>query len=121
LLIGQLIEVVDGAAWDADARQRRASRIDLRRAIAAAEQREFDQLLSRRPDRAKPRRAYRRQDKRLRKPRADQWPAELINQLREGCAAGLAWVAIAAELGRTPGACYEQARRHGLIQSNRTI
>jgi hypothetical protein len=33
LLIGQLIEVVDGAAWDADIRQRRASRIDLARAI----------------------------------------------------------------------------------------
>jgi GcrA cell cycle regulator len=45
LLIRKLVDVVDGAAWDADARQRRASCTDMARAIAAAEQREFDQLL----------------------------------------------------------------------------
>jgi hypothetical protein len=45
LLLRKLVDVVDGAAWDADARQRRASRTDMARAIAAAEQREFDQLL----------------------------------------------------------------------------
>jgi hypothetical protein len=118
LLIGQLIEIVDGAAWDPDIRQRRASRIDMARAIAQAEQREFDALRARRPDRAEPRRAYRKQDKRLRKPRADQWTPELIEQLRQGCAAGLTWVAIAGELGRTPGACYEQVRRLGLKGSS---
>jgi hypothetical protein len=45
LLLCKLVDVVDGAAWDADARQRRASRTDMARAIAAAEQREFDRLL----------------------------------------------------------------------------
>jgi hypothetical protein len=45
LVLRKLVDVVDGAAWDADARQRRASRTDMARAIAAAEQREFDQLL----------------------------------------------------------------------------
>lgn len=45
LLIRKMVEVVDGAAWDADVRQRNASRADMARAIAAAEQREFDVLL----------------------------------------------------------------------------
>jgi hypothetical protein len=45
LLLRKLIDVVDGAAWDADVRQRTASRTDMARAIAQAEQREFDQLL----------------------------------------------------------------------------
>ena len=45
LLLRKLVDVVDAAAWDADVRQRTASRIDMARAIAAAEQREFDQLL----------------------------------------------------------------------------
>jgi hypothetical protein len=45
LLLRRMVEVVDGAARDADVRQRRASRADMARAIAAAEQREFDQLL----------------------------------------------------------------------------
>ena len=45
LLIRRLVDVVDGAAWDADVRQRCATRTDMARAIAAAEQREFDRLL----------------------------------------------------------------------------
>jgi hypothetical protein len=45
LLLRRLVDVVDGAAWDADARQRNASRTDMACAIARAEQREFDQLL----------------------------------------------------------------------------
>jgi hypothetical protein len=64
--------VVDGAARDAEIRQRRASRTDMARAIAATQQREFDRLLARRPD-PRPPRTYRHQDRLLRKPRADQW------------------------------------------------
>jgi hypothetical protein len=37
LLLCKLVDVVDGAAWDPDVRQRRASRTDMARAIAAAE------------------------------------------------------------------------------------
>jgi hypothetical protein len=102
--------VVDGAAWDAEIRQRRASRTDMARAIAAAEQAEFDQLLARRPD-PKPRRAYRKQEKRLRKRRADQWPDELIDQLRTARNEGSSYEAIGAALGRTQGAVEAQARR----------
>jgi hypothetical protein len=44
LLLRKLVDVVHGAAWDADTRQARASRTDWARAIAAAEQGEFDRL-----------------------------------------------------------------------------
>jgi hypothetical protein len=44
LLLRKMLEVADRSAWDADARQRRASRTDMTRAIAAAEQAEFDRL-----------------------------------------------------------------------------
>jgi hypothetical protein len=158
LLIGQLIEIVDGAAWDPDIRQRRASRIDMARAIAAAEQREFDRLRQhRRQETTASARSWTRWDADLearllrtdyaglaalatelgiarrsllmrraalrrsglrrpheRKRRADEWTPELIDQLRQGCAAGLTWQAIAGELGRTVGACYGQAKRLGL-------
>lgn len=45
LLTERLLEIADGAAWDAATRQRRIGQIDMARAIAAAEQRAFDQLL----------------------------------------------------------------------------
>jgi hypothetical protein len=45
-----LVDVVDGAVWDADARQLSASRTDMTRAIGAAEQAEFDRLLRHRQE-----------------------------------------------------------------------
>jgi hypothetical protein len=44
LLLRKMLEVADGSAWDPDVRQRRSSRIDMARAITAAEQAEFDRL-----------------------------------------------------------------------------
>lgn len=44
LLTRQLITVVDGAAWNAETRQARALKAEMARAIAKAEQAEFDKL-----------------------------------------------------------------------------
>jgi hypothetical protein len=49
LLLRKLVDVVDRAAWDSDVRQRR--RTDMARAIATAEQQEFDRLLADMPRR----------------------------------------------------------------------
>jgi hypothetical protein len=38
LLLNRLVDVVDGAAWDADIRQRRTANTDMARAVARAEQ-----------------------------------------------------------------------------------
>jgi hypothetical protein len=111
--IRKLIDLVDGAAWDADERQRSASRTDMVRAIAAAEQREFDQLLARRPE-PRSRRPYRRQDKRLRKPRGDEWSAEQLTLLHRRWIAGVLAETIAAELGRSAAAVTGKAQREGL-------
>jgi hypothetical protein len=51
LLLRRLVDPVDSAAWNADVRQGRASRTDMARAIAAAEQRESDRLLANMPRR----------------------------------------------------------------------
>jgi hypothetical protein len=86
LLLRKLIETVDGAAWDAEVRQRRASRTDMTRAIAAAEQAEFDRLLRHRQDQVETRSWTR-------------WTVELDARLLAASAADL--TALAAELGIT--------------------
>jgi hypothetical protein len=111
LLAAKLIELTDGAAWDADIRQRRAARTDMTRAIAAAEKAEFDRLLAgmRRPRPPRPQR-----QPRPRKPRADEWSTAQVDLLKRRHAAGASWDAIAVELGRTPAAVAGMARREGL-------
>jgi hypothetical protein len=116
LLINRLIDVVDGAAWDADIRQRRASRTDWARAIAAAEQAEFDRmragLVVGAPRSAAPRKPRKRPEERKR--RDDEWPAERIAHLRQRWAEGATKEAIGAELGVTPSAALAKAMRLGL-------
>jgi hypothetical protein len=108
LLTAKLIELADGAAWDADVRQRRAARTDMARAIAAAEQAEFNRLLrgvrvsARRPASPPP----------VRQPRV--WTTEREALLRERHASGAGVAQIAAELGLTASAVQGHARRLGL-------
>jgi hypothetical protein len=86
LLLRKLVDVVDGAAWDPDIRQRRASRTDMARAIAAAEQVEFDRLLQ-----------HRSQGEVV--PRYVQWTPALEARLVATADAGIS--ALASELGIT--------------------
>ena len=98
LLLRKLVDVVDGAAWDADVRQRRASRTDMARAIAAAEQREFDRLRVG-----------------LAPKRPHYWPAEQLACLRERIAAGATMKQLATEHGVTRQAMNNLCQRHGLL------
>jgi hypothetical protein len=96
LLLRKLVDVVDGAAWDADVRQRRASRTDMARAIAAAERREFDRLLADMPR------------------RQHYWSAERIELLRARIAFGVTMKELAGEFGLTRQAIGQVVQRHGL-------
>jgi hypothetical protein len=96
LLLRKLVDVVDGAAWDPDVRQRRASRTDMARAIAAAEQREFDRLLADLPR------------------RQHYWSAERIELLRARLASGVKMKELAGEFGLTRQAIGQVVQRHGL-------
>lgn len=98
LLLRRLVDLVDGAAWDADVRQRRASRTDWARAIAAAEQREFDKLRAGLP----PGHEY-------------YWSAEQIERIRHRIAAGATMKQLATEHGLTRQAMDQLCRRHGLL------
>jgi hypothetical protein len=86
LLVHRLVDLVDGAAWDADVRQRRASCTDMARAIAAAEQREFDRL---------------RQGVQInaRRRRNHEWSPEQIAVLHRRWAEGARVGVLALELG----------------------
>jgi hypothetical protein len=84
LLLRKLVDVVDGTAWDSDVRQRRASRADRARAIAAVEQREFDQLLADMPRR----RHY--------------WSVERIEHLRARIVAGVTMRELSGEVWTDP-------------------
>ena len=105
LLLRRMVEIADGAAWNADTRQARANRTDWARAIAATEQREFDKLLQplgiqpRRHLQPKPPRPPRRL--RPRKRRTDERTPEQVERLRQRRAAGASPAQIAAELGTT--------------------
>jgi hypothetical protein len=92
----------------------------LARAIAAAEAAEFDRLRARRPDQRPPR-PYRRQDKRLRKPRADQWTGAQLALLHRSWADGVPAEVIAIKLGKSAGAVVAKAEREGLQGRRRTI
>lgn len=100
LLLRKLVDVVDGAAWDADVRQRRASRTDMARAIAAAEQREFDKLRAGLP-----------------KQEQHRSSAERIERLRQRLAAGATLRELAAEHGTSRQAMDQLCRRHGLLEA----
>jgi hypothetical protein len=93
--------VVDGAAWDPDVRHRRASRTDMARAIAAAEQREFDRLLADMPR------------------RQHYWSAERIDHLRARVVAGVTMKELAGEFGLTRQAIGQVVQRHGLLNGYR--
>jgi hypothetical protein len=113
LLQRQMVCVVTEVTADPGAILRR----DLAAAIAAAELAEFAALLARqrRAGRTEqPQRAYRRQDKALRKRRADEWPPEWTDRLRQRWAEHASCTAIAAELGTTVGAVSTKARRLAL-------
>lgn len=110
LLNRRMVEVADGAAWNADTRQARANRTDWSRLIAEAEQREFDMLLDRAPRSAD----TRRQRPKERKPRADEWPPESTARLRRRWAEGATPTTIASEMGVSPGAVRSRATRLGL-------
>ena len=97
LLLRELIVVVDGAAWDADVRQRRANRTDWARAIAAAEQREFDKLREGLPA-----------------ARGHYWPVQQIEHVRQRLAAGATVKQLAAEHGLVPQTIRSLCQRHGL-------
>jgi len=110
LLTAKLIELADGAAWDADVRQRRAARTDMARAIAAAEAREFARLVGGLRGRSP---WHGRKAGKPRKPRANEWPAAQLALLRQRAEEGVSRVRIAAELGRTLSAVEGQAKRQG--------
>jgi hypothetical protein len=99
LLVRRMIELVDGTASDADARQRSAARTDMARAIALAEQAEFDRLLQGERIKQGPRRQRRPRPKRPRKRRQDEWPPERVELIKCRLAAGASRAEIAAELG----------------------
>jgi hypothetical protein len=111
LLTRQMITVVDGAAWDPDARQRRALKADMARAIAAAEQAEFDKL---RVDMAPPRQRH----KLFGKPR-NRWTAERVAQLRTLLLSNAPSREITATLGLARGSLNATARRFGLTRQGR--
>jgi hypothetical protein len=91
------VAVLGQGAWHADLRQRRASDLDWPELIAQAERAEIDRL---RQVRAEPdRRAYRRQDKHLRKPRVE-WSGLEIATLCRLATTGHGPSAIARALGR---------------------
>jgi hypothetical protein len=96
LLLRKLVDVVDGAAWDPDVRQRRASRADTARAIAAAEQREFDRLLADMPC------------------RPHYWSAQRIEHLRARIVAGVTMTELAGQFGLSRQAIGQVVQRHGL-------
>jgi hypothetical protein len=97
LLLRKLVDVVDGAAWDSDVRQRRASHTDMSRAIAAAEQREFNRLLADMPR------------------RQHYWSAERIEHLRARIVAGVTMRELAGEFGLSRQAIGQVAQRHSLL------
>jgi hypothetical protein len=101
LLLRKLVDVVDGAAWDSNVRQRRASRTDMVRAIAAAEQREFDRLLADMPR------------------RQHYWSAERIEHLRSRIVAGVTMRELAGEFGLSRQAIGQVVQRHGLLTGAR--
>ena len=100
LLTRRMVELADGAAWNADTRQRRANRTDWARAIAAAEQREFDKL---RVGLAAPRKG------------GHYWPAEQLEQIRQRLAAGATLTQLAGEYGLTRQALSGMCQRRGLL------
>lgn len=102
LLLRRLISVVDGASWDANIRQCRASRTDWARAIAAAEQREFDRLRAG-----------------LAPQREHCWSAKQLERLHERIAAGATMKQLATEHSMTRQAMDQLRRCHGLLAGDR--
>ena len=117
LLATQRLQVITEVTARPDAGE--VLRRDLAAAIAAAEARELAALVARqvRPhDKAEaPKRGYtRHQRPEQRKRRVDEWPAEWTDRLVARWVEGATGVAIAAELGVTPGAVTAKAKRLGL-------
>jgi hypothetical protein len=108
LLTRQMIALVDGAAWNANARQQRALRADMACAIAQAEQREFDRL------------RVGVQIRERRKP-ADQprnrWTPERIAAFRTLLLSDARPREIAATMGLAVNSVHATARRLGLPRS----
>lgn len=107
LLTRQLITVVDGAAWDAEARQARALQADMVHAIAAAEQREFDRLrvgvriCERRRPSGRPR---------------HRWTAERVAEFRALLLSEAKPAEIAAKMGWHRAALHAKACQLGLAR-----
>jgi hypothetical protein len=112
LLAKQLIVIVDATQYDADARQKRAGRIDIAAFVRQAEQAEFDRLLAglRRPRPQRPPSGT-LQPSPTRRHRAGEWSEQEIALLRQRASAGATRAQIAAELGRSPSAVEGMAGR----------
>jgi hypothetical protein len=108
LLARQLVARVDSDGWDADERQRRSERAGMADLVRRAEQAAFDRLLQ--PVRIRPRRKPSKPYKR----RANMWPPEWTERLKQHWAEGATCPEIAAELRVTPGAVGAKVRREGL-------
>jgi hypothetical protein len=108
LLARHRIVRIGSAGWDAEERQQRSQRVGMANLVRLAEQAAFDLL--RQPLRIRRRRKSSGPYKR----RADMWPSEWTEQLRQRWMAGATGPDIAAGLGVTPGAVSAKARREGL-------
>lgn len=122
LLADERLRVVTEVSHAPDAAE--LLRRDMAAAIAAAEARELAALVARQVRQhgkvEPPRRPYiRRQRPGERKRRDDEWPADLIAQLKVRWAEGATGTAIAAELGVAPGAVIAKAKRLGLAGRRR--
>jgi hypothetical protein len=108
LLTRRMIALVDGAAWDPETRQQRALRADMARAIAAAEQREFDRL--RVGVQIKPRRKPADQP-------GNRWTPERIAAFRTLLLSDARPHEIAETMGLAVNSVHATARRLGLPRS----
>lgn len=111
LLLHRVVEVVDGAAFDADTRQRRTASTDMARALAAAEQAECARLVG-----GLRYSADRRQGRAggVRKKRRDEWPDDRVARL-EALWPAKTPLEISRELGVSPGAISSKAKTLGLL------
>jgi hypothetical protein len=105
------VAVLGRAGWCADLRQRRAGGLNWAELIAQAERAEIDRLRAE----ERQRRPWTR--RRPRKRRANEWPPEWIERVRQRWAEGATAPQIAAELGAKLGTVQAWVRRLRLRES----
>ena len=98
LLLQRMVEIADGNAWNADTRQASASRMDWSRAVAVAEQQEFDRMLAD-----------------LTPAQDHFWSAAQLEQVRQRLDAGATVRQIAAEYRLTPQGTTQLRKRLGIL------